>query len=264
MKKTVVIVAILIIAPFITSINATFSENGKITQSHTVMAELGAVSWCPHCPAGSEKMYSLFNSGKHDFYYVTLVYDKNPLAQDRGKWLNDVYIPMLYVDGGYRVADNSNEDNFENAISAAEGRATHPVSVEVSAKWVGENEIEVGVNVTNEGSKPYIGHLRVYVAEITSRWNDEAGLPFHYAFLDFAINNYVIVMPHKTTHAAATWNAAHASKGLDFSGIQQGNIMVVASIAHWMPHLGKNPWEQPVWSTVFPAQFVDDADGVAI
>jgi len=262
--KKLAIVTLLIMVPFVSNINANIDSMNLGKEGHTVMAELGTVSWCPHCPPASEKMYELFTSGGHDFYYVTLVYDKNPLAQDRGKWLNDVYIPMLYVDGGYIVTDNSDENNFENAISAGEQRATHPVSVEVNAKWVGENEIEVSVNVTNDGSKPYIGHLRVYVAEITSRWKDEKELPFHYAFLDFAINNYVIVMPHKTAHATATWNAAYASKGLDFSGIQEGNIMIVASIAHWMPHLGKNPWDRPAWSTMFLTQFVDDADGIAI
>ena len=259
MKKAIIIVSLLLLVPFISNINA----NVATQQSHTVMAELGAVSWCPHCPAGSEKMYELFNSGKYNFYYVTLVYDKNPLAQNRGKWLNDVYIPMLYVDGGYIVADNS-DDNFENAIAEAEQRTTHPVSIEVNAEWKGENVIEVSINVTNDGSKPYFGHLRAYITEITSRWNDEAGLPFHYAFLDFAINNYIFVMPHKTTHVTATWDASHASKGMDFSGISHGNIMVVASIAHWMPHLGKNPWEKPATSIYFLAQYVDDADGIAI
>ena len=256
----------LLVMPFVSNINANVSHPVQKLQNstHTVMVELGAVSWCPHCPPASEKLYNIFTSGKYDFYYVTLVYDKNPLATDRGKWLNDVYIPMLYVDGGYKVADNSQEDNFENAIAAAVDRPVHNVDIHVNAQWEGKDVIKVSVDVTNNGSTPYIGHLRAYVTEITSRWNDEAGLPFHYAFLDFAINNYVIVSPHKTTHVEATWDAAHASKGNDFSGIKQGNVMIVASIAHWLPHLQRNPWNTPWWSTVFPAQYVDDTAAIAI
>ena len=260
MKKLVLIlIGLVLLVPFLSPINAGIA---KPAATHTVMAELGAVSWCPHCPPASEKMFELFNSGEYNFYYVTLVYDKNPLAQNRGKWLNDVYIPMLYVDGGYETVLND-PPHFGDAIAKAEERVVHPVSINVSAAWKSDNVIEVSVDITNNGNTPYIGHLRAYVTEITSRWNDEAGLPFHYAFLDFAINNYVLVMPHKTTHVTTTWDASHAN-GQDFSGIKKGNIMVVASIAHWMPHIKKNPWEEPWWSTVFPAQFVDDAAGIAI
>jgi len=261
---TLLLIFVLVAMPFVSSIDVNVAVPDEKTSSHTVMAELGTVSWCPHCPPASEKMYSLFTSGKYNFYYVTLVYDKNPLATERGKWLNDVYIPMLYVDGGYEVADNSNEDNFENTIASAENRNVHDVDISVSAQWEGENVIKVSVDVTNNGNTPYIGHLRAYVSEIKSRWNDQAGLPFHYAFLDFAINNYIVVMPHKTTHTEATWDATHASKGNNFAGIKEGNIMVVASIAHWMPHIQRNPWNQPWWSVVFPAQYVDDAAAVEI
>jgi len=237
---------------------------GSLTheKNHTVMAELGAVSWCPHCPPASEKIYNLFQSGELNFYYVTLVYDKNPIAQARGKWLNDAYIPMLYLDGGYKVVNDRNR--FEEEIRNTQNRNTRDISVDVSGEWKGKNEIEVEVNISNNEGRPYLGHLRVYVNEINSRWMDEAGYPFHYAFLDFAVNKYILLMPHGKIYIRAKWNATHASHNQNFDGIEKGNIMVIASVSQWLPHIQQNPWDKPVTTRYFVAQFVDDVDGIEI
>ncbi len=41
----------------------------------------------------------------------------------------------------------------------------------------------VNVDVTNNGASTYNGHLHVYVTEITSRWDDEDGNPYHFAMI---------------------------------------------------------------------------------
>ena len=257
MKKIISILFIFIIATPVLSIDFKNEEKASLS-THTVMAELGAVSWCPHCPPASEKMYNLSKSGKYNFYYVTLVYDKNPIAQDRGKWLNDVYIPMLYIDGGYKVVDDVS--NFESEIANAEKRDVHNISISVSAEWAGNGKIKVDVYLKNNEARLYIGHLRAYITEINSRWNDEAGLPFHYAFLDFAINNYVFIPPNGDAKVTATWDGNHARKGQNFGDVQKGNIMVVASISYWIPFIKENPWEKPK-PNKFIAQLTDNADG---
>ncbi len=244
---------------------AIHSENpencNSINSTHTVMAELGAVSWCPHCPVASDEIYNLFSSGNYSFYYVTLVYNQHSLALQRGRWLNDKYIPMLYLDGGYKVVNDPS--SYEQEITNAEERSVHNVSIDVSARWAGNAKIEVTVTVTNNEGKTYFGHVRAYVTEITSRWNDEKGLPFHYAFLDFAINRYVSVGAGKSKEITTTWDGSGMHGNNTFGDIQKGNIMVVASTSYWMPVIQSNPWNKPKLNQ-FIAQFTDDADAVEI
>ena len=236
-------------------------NHSSITSMHTVMAELGAVSWCPHCPVASDEIYSLFSSGNYSFYYVTLVYNHNSLALQRGRWLNDKYIPVLYLDGGYKVVNDPS--SYEQEIANVGERSVHNVSIDVSAKWVGNAKIEVTLTVTNNEEKTYFGHVRAYVTEIISRWNDEKGLPFHYAFLDFAINRYVFVGAGKTKEITTTWDGSGMHGNNTFGDIQKGNIMVVASTSYWMPFIQSNPWDKPKLNQ-FIAQFTDDADAVEI
>lgn len=254
------LVAIVVFISFMPYFGSSINSE-KISSTHTVMAELGTVSWCPHCPVASDEIYKIFNSSNHDFYYVTLVYDKNPLALKRGRWLSDAYIPILYLDGGYKVVDNPS--NYEQEITNAENRNVHDVSINVSGEWKGNAKIGVTVKIDNNEGKAYFGHLRVYVTEINSRWNDEKGLPFHYAFLDFAINNYVFVGGGKTKEIKATWDGAITHGNQTFGDIKEGNIMLVASISYWMPFIQNNPWDKPK-PTHFIAQFVDDTDAAKI
>ena len=58
--------------------------------------------------------------------------------------------------------------------------------------------IRVNLAVTNEGNDLYFGKVRSYVTEIESRWNNYDGDPYHFGFLDFAINNIVFLLPGKT------------------------------------------------------------------
>ncbi len=225
------------------------------TGSHTVLAEYGTTTWCPNCPPASEKLYELYSQGELPFHYVTLVYDQNPIANRRGQWLSDSYIPMLYLDGGYDVVDSTVD--YAASIEEAASRDAKPVSIDVTATWQSDAEIAVTTSITNEGSSTYIGHVRAYVTEITSRWSDESGSPYHYALLDYALNKHVSVPGGETYEETTTFDGAAQHGNLTFGDITPDNIQVVAATAHWLPHLQKNPWTSPRPYRFF-AQFTDD------
>ena len=225
--------------------------------THTVLAELGSTSWCPNCPRADEKIHEVYSIGDYPFYYVTLVYNQNPVAQKRGRQLSDAYIPMLYLDGGYKIVDNTAE--YASSIGEVAERKVHPLSLGISASWKGDAKIDVTVSITNEGTDAYFGHLRVYVTEIVSRWNDQKGNPYHYAFLDYAFNKYVRIQAGDTYTETAIWDGSATHGNRTYGDIVPDNIMVIGAISHWLPHLQKNPWTTPK-PFRFLAQFVDQTN----
>ncbi|KAA0015720.1 MAG: hypothetical protein FE037_01850 [Thermoplasmata archaeon] len=69
-------------------------------------------------------------------------------------------------------------------------------------------------------------HIRVYVTEIVSRWNDYNGNPYHFGFLGYAINKPITIGPGDTYTETVEWDgAAHG-----YGDITQDNIMVIAAI----------------------------------
>lgn len=231
------------------------------TSSHTVLAEYGTTTWCPSCPPASQELYKLYSQEELPFHYVTLVYDQNPIANKRGQWLSDSYIPMLYLDGGYEVVDSTFA--YDSSIQQVAGREAKPVSINVAASWQGNAKIEITTSITNEGTSTYIGHVRVYVTEITSRWNDVSGSPYHYALLDYALNTYVSIPAGETYEETTVFDGAAQHGNQTYGDITPDNIQVVASTAHWLPHLQKNPWTSPRPYRFF-AQFSDDAAATAV
>ena len=234
-------------------------ETGQ-QESHVVFAELGSVSWCPNCPRASEKMSELFAMGMSSpFYYVTLVYDLNTIAAKRGRQLSDVYIPMLYLDGGYQVIDETN--SYASAIDTVSNREVHHLKMELSSQWQGDTLLGIRVSITNEDSEAYFGHLRVQVTEINSRWNNYDGDPFHYALLDYALDKYVRISPGDTYVETATWKGSDSHGGQTYGDITQDNIMIIGTVSHWLPHLQNNPWTEPR-PIKFLAQYVDETQAV--
>ena len=230
-------------------------ETGK-QESHVVFAELGSVSWCPNCPRASEKMSDLFSMDlASSFYYVTLVYDLNTIAAKRGRQLSNAYIPMLYLDGGYQIIDDSN--NYASAIDTVSSREVHQLTMDLSTHWRGDAVLDIRVSITNEGSETYFGHLRVQVTEINSRWNNYNGDPFHYALLDYALNKYIRISSGDTYVETATWKGSDSHGGQTYGDITQDNIMIIGTVSHWRPHLQENPWTDPRPYRFF-AQYVDE------
>ena len=105
-----------------------------------------------------------------------------------------------------------------------------------------------------EGSLPYQGHLRIYVVEPESRWNNYDGEPYHFGFLDFAFNDMISIEYQETYTNSITWDGNQAG----FGDIQEDNIIVMAVLFN--PEINKKYSNPPV-GFPFEAHFVDAAAG---
>ena len=265
--KITFFMALLLLLPIASNVTVHYEERKVIIDthhenispasqdySHTVLVELGSTTYCPYCLGASEIMHTLFASQPAPFYYMTLVYDKSDAAMKRGRELNDFYIPMLYIDGGYKIVDDRSELAYSNAIEEAANREVHDIAMEINAEWNGNN-IAISLSITNEGSSFYLGHLRICIVEINSRWIDNSGKHYNYTLMDYALNKYIWLKGGETKNIEVEWSNKY--------DMQQGNTMVLAYIAHWLPKIQKNPWDDPK-PTRFLAQFVDETCAIEL
>jgi hypothetical protein len=255
MKKILIIAiaAILFISPFVaasTNIDTEQTESKTAMRSntaeftHTVFIEEGTTSWCPSCPNAAEALYSLYDSGEYPFYFVALVIDKNPIAQNRfwGHYRGTA-IPTVFFDGGFdqNVGSGSTPGQtellYKPFIEAAGERTVKPLELTTNVTGQGNAKLDITVTVKNTGSKPYLGFVRSYVTEITSRWKNNDNDPYHFGFLDYAIKNVVFLTPQKSRTYTVTWDGAANHGNLTFPDITDDNIMVITTVAHWIPHI---------------------------
>lgn len=255
MKKIMIIAvaAILFVSPFVAASTQIDVENiysnasMKSTASeftHTVFIEEGTTTRCPNCPNAAEALYALYNSGEIPFFFVALVIDQNTIAKNRfwGQYRGTA-IPTIFFDGGFtqKVGSGSTpqqtEQLYKPFIEEAGLRTVHPIEINTSVVGHGNAKLDVTVTVKNTGSKPYLGFVRSYVTEITSRWKNNDGDPYHFGFLDYAIKRIVFLGPQKSRTYTTTWDGAANHGNLTFPDIIDDNIMVITAVAHWQPHI---------------------------
>jgi len=114
-----------------------------------------------------------------------------------------------------------------------------------------KNSIEV-VKVSKLGDLPYTGQLRVYVVEPISRWDNYDNEPYHFGFLDFAIDEKLSIDYLDSYSKEVTWSAQDAG----YDNVQQNNIMIIAAIFN--PE-AKKAYAYPPFSNPFNAHYVDAA-----
>jgi len=94
----------------------------------------------------------------------------------------------------------------------------------------------------------YKGHLRIYIAEIESRWDMENGAPYHHAFLDYAFNDDIEIGYLDTYNDSITWQG----------DVEEGNVMILAAMFN--PEKNRN-YADPPAGRPFNAYYVDAAAG---
>ncbi|MEA3457370.1 MAG: rhodanese-like domain-containing protein [Candidatus Thermoplasmatota archaeon] len=216
--------------------------------THTVLAEYGTLSYCPHCPLASDALDSIYQSEDYPFYYVSLVADKNSIAASRTYYLPSRYAPAVYFDGAYltNVGSQDAENVYMSSIEECGMRAeVHPINMSTEVTWDGASRITVTVTATNNGNLPYVGILRSYVTEIVSRWNDQSGDPYHFGFLDFAINRPILLLSGKTRTFSTTWDGTEQHGDQSFEDITEDNIFVISAVSHWRPYMIHDAEDNP-------------------
>ncbi len=275
MKKYVIagFIITLLIASTVQAISYSINYDPmNVEFTHTVFAEESTATWCPNCPMAADALYNIYQSGDYPFYYVALVDDMSGVAKDRDRDFSfgifKIYaFPTVYFDGGDTafIGRESTVPLTEAAyreLIEQEGIRTpkQPLTMESFVIWNGDATITVTVNVTNDGNIPYFGKIRSYVTEIESRWNDNTGSPYHFALIDYAINNMVLLMPKKTKTITGNFDGNVDHGGQTFADITQDNIMVISSISHWVPHY-RIGYQSGNYTQRYFARYVDQATG---
>jgi thiol-disulfide isomerase/thioredoxin len=223
-------------------------EQNNTSFTNTVFLEETTATWCPNCPTAAEALYNIYQSGNISFYYVALVDDMNIIAKERSlDYCFGLYkiraFPTVYLDGGYinmvgRGRDvNETELEYRSLLEQAEQRASRkPIIMESSVIWNDNAKLTVSITITNQGNSLYIGKIRSYVTEIESRWLDYKGNPYHFGFLDFALDKFIFLMPGGSKTLTGTFDGKSNHGGQTYSDITSDNIMVISTISNLMPH----------------------------
>ncbi len=210
---------------------------------HTVFIEQCSSMSCKACPSVDKIIQELYESGKYRFYYVTLVYE-NPAAENRMKEYNLLGYPTVYIDGGYNVILGSKDENvYEDKIKSALLRTTPRVLVNVTAE-LDKNNSKIAINgyVRNGGDETYKGRLKVYLTEyLSTKWQDYDGNPYHFAFLEYALDKHIEV---------SAGDKYSYSLSLDATKFDPDNLVVFAvvfndekQVRYSNPDEGKNPFD---------------------
>ncbi|MCX6663279.1 MAG: hypothetical protein NTZ75_03440 [Euryarchaeota archaeon] len=278
MKKIIllILVTMLFVSPFVAATTMTTSDKIQSQKTmpcttseftHTVFIEEGVTTWCPNCPNAAKALYSMYNASEYPFYFVALITDKNPIAQNRSWWHYLEYvIPTIFIDGGFIQYDSSGktpeltEQLYRPYIEEAGARTVHPLELTTNVVGHRDATLDITVTVKNTGSKPYLGYVRSYVTEIISRWNNQQGDPFNFGFLDYAIINVIFLAPQQSRTYTMTWDGAANHRGVTFPDIVDDNIMVITAVAHWLPHfIAKEEYIGPHF-----AFYVDQTVGASV
>lgn len=225
-------------------------NNGNNEYIRKVFIEESTATICKYCVNVAEVLHKLYNPDDPEFYYISLVDDENKLAED---YLINHYNrrdnPTVFIDGGFEVIYGFIE-NFENVlkqkIQNSLLRDVPELTLEITAEWnESRKELTSRVNIENKDPSTYTGELKVFISEIKStRWKDYNGDAFHYAFLEYILEQNIELNSEETQKITSVWNASESK----YSDVIPENLMVYAVLFNSEstkkysdpPPLGKN------------------------
>jgi len=236
----------------------------KTDLEHKVFIEEGTASWCSNCPKIEKILHEVYEPEDPNFYYVSLVSDKNKKAEERLYDHYNIYgFPTVFFDGGYTACcidvepEERNADLFREKLSKVESRDHPELYIDVNATWDDDKkELITDVIVENYENEKYNGILKVYITEIKSRWADWEGTSYHYAFLDYSIDKTIEIKENEQSFFTGTWNSK------DFPDIYPENLWVVAVLFN--SEEVKKYSDPPQNEREYNANFADATDGTKV
>ena len=224
-----------------------------------IFAEVASSSYCPDCPPMNEVLFDIYTSHEYPFYYVTMVGDKNEFAYERIKNdYNFYWYPTIFMDGGYRVLLNDDENSIKKAIEENMERERTDIDMEVTANWIQcpcQHGLDIEVEMRNNGNNGYRGLLRVYVTEINSRWDDYSGNQYHFAFLEFAHIENISMHSNEYRKIFITWDPEQHFPDILMDNFD--NLAVFTVLFNSTPH---GQYANPPDRNLFNAYYVDAMD----
>jgi glutaredoxin len=209
-------------------------------QTHGVLAEYATTTACPYCPTASSQLYSIYNSGDYDFDFVTIVVDKITelplIAQghlaDRYRELGVHSVPDVYFDGGYKniLGKQSDEQPYRTSIEQSGTRSVPQVEIDLNAEWKSSNILKITAEVQSNDPE-FDGKIRIYITEISSRWNDQQGKPYHYTVLDILVDKSLkaVSLDKSNAQQTNTLNTITVTKWW-YGDITKDNCMLIATV----------------------------------
>jgi len=232
---------------------------GSRESTHNAFGEYGTATWCGFCKYAHGALKELYSEGQLDFYYVSLVDDKNTLAASRIDEYNIYGFPTVWWDGGYKVnvgagSIPSAKSAYTSSINYCVNRDVEDIDIDLAATWLGNTKIDIDVTVDNNEASTYDGHIRVYITEIASSmgWKDTAGHLYTFPFLDYAFNEPISISAGGSWSDSITWDG----DGNGFPSVTEDNLMIIAAVFNDEWHQG---YSNPPSSYPFDAYYVDES-----
>jgi len=233
------------------------NQNNEIS-SHIVFVEEGTATWCSNCPEVAEVLHDLFDPDNPEFYHVSLVHDKNSIAESR---LDDDYnkygFPTVYLDGGYKVILGSDNfrSKFQQALEDANNREVPLIYLNLTSEWnESRNEIKNTVLIKNNDDQDYDGRLKIYITEITSAWRDNDNERYSYALIDYGYNNKISIDVDESKTISEVWEIP--------DNVDKDNLWIMAVLFNSESHSSNSDTIDN--SKPFDAYYADAAHGVKV
>jgi glutaredoxin len=201
--------------------------------NHTVMVEYGSLTTCGPCVTASRQLYEIYTSGDLEYNYVTLVGDVGTYnANKRMQELGVHSVPDVYFDGGFKriLGAQTDETPYRTAIAQSGEREVADIDIDVEVDLKTAGILEITVTVYNNEPEEFNGRLITYIVEKESRWDDNSGVPYHYATLDIPIDSPVAISKSQTTRETHTFTKTWYGFLHGFSDITKDNIVVIAAV----------------------------------
>lgn len=238
--------------------------------THTVFVEELTATWCVHCPYVADALYNIYQSNEYEYYFVAMITDVNDDAGARANEYNIPGYPTTIFDGGFITEVGSTDDveqdeqRFRPDIeSSGEREDVWDLEVDTYAYDLGAPVIQIDVTVSNLVDAEYNGYIKTYITEIGSRYIMDDGNPYHFGFLDYAIDEEFTIPALNIWEDSITWDGSEHqdANGDYFSDIDPTNIMIITSIFSAEIDIGgyDPPYSGPQYK--FEAHYVDEADG---
>lgn len=228
--------------------------------THTVFVEEMTQTTCVYCPELANAFNDVYKSHDYDYYFVALIEDVNENASARKDDYNIPGYPSAVFDGGYEThVGAAGEEEIRPLIESCGERETPSLDMSISLQHQGGAILKIDVEVVNNEAEDYPGHIRVYINERISRYIMYDGEPYHFGFLDYAINEEINIPSGGSYQKSVIWNGAQNedSLGNDFGDIDFNNIIVIGAVFDDEPHFSNYP--TPYGAYVFTAYYVDQA-----
>jgi len=196
--------------------------------THTVLAEEPTATWCGYCPTVATYMDNIWESYEYDWNFIALVDDMNPYADERNTELGVSGFPSVYYDGGYQVITGSGspQSSHESMIDTCGDRTVADIDIDLTVVWLGDNELDIDVDVINNEATTYDGNVRVYVTENHSRWWVQT-VQYRFAFIgNYPFNEDVSIDAGGHWNNHVTWDG----DTYGFDDLEADNLRIIVAV----------------------------------